>query len=263
MSAADEILADLPLDQLAARLGTDEATAEQAVRSALPALFGGLQANVTSDSQGPISLAQALTQHSDPRFFDGGVSLGDIDTGDGQAIVRHIFANSPEQAQVLQASSAGVGGSLISKLLPILAPIVMAYIAKKLGMGSAGQQQQRPSEGGLGGLGDLLGPILGGMFGGGSSSGQPGSTGGLGDMRGQILAGQPPHGGQPRVAEAPVEQHQGGQWTQPQFNPPGEADGGITMPTVEEDPRDSGSSEQQQKQQPGGLGDLLGGIFGR
>ena len=49
----------------------------------------------------------------------------------------------------------------------------------------------------------------------------------------------------------------------PQSTPPGEPDGGIRMPTVEEDPRDSGSSEQQQKQQPGGLGDLLGGIFGR
>ena len=42
MSAADDILADLPLDQLSAQLGTDPATAEQAVRTALPALFGGL-----------------------------------------------------------------------------------------------------------------------------------------------------------------------------------------------------------------------------
>jgi hypothetical protein len=30
MSAADEILADIPMDQLAAQLGVDEATAEQA-----------------------------------------------------------------------------------------------------------------------------------------------------------------------------------------------------------------------------------------
>lgn len=259
MSAADEILASLPLDQLAARLGTDEATAEQAVRSALPALFGGLQANVATNAQGQVSLAEALTQHSDPQFFDGGVSLDDVDTGDGQAIVQHIFANSPEQAQVLQA--AGPSGSLISKLLPILAPIVMAYIAKKLGMGAAGQQQQGPAEGGLGGLGDILGPILGGMFGGGSNSGQSGSAGGLGDILGQILAGQSPQGRPaPVQQQAPVEQHGDGQWTQPQFNPADNSEGEVRMPTAEEDPRDSGS--QQQRQQ-GGIGDILGGIFGR
>ena len=32
MSAIDDILADIPMDQLAAQLGVDEATAEQATR---------------------------------------------------------------------------------------------------------------------------------------------------------------------------------------------------------------------------------------
>ena len=106
MSAADDILADLPLDQLSAQLGTDPATAEQAVRTALPALFGGLQANVTDSAQGSVSLAEALTQHSDPQFLDGGVNLDEVDTGDGQAIVDHIFANSPDQVQVLLPGDA-------------------------------------------------------------------------------------------------------------------------------------------------------------
>ena len=45
MSAVDDILADIPMDQLAAQLGVDEATAEQATRQAIPALLGGMQAN--------------------------------------------------------------------------------------------------------------------------------------------------------------------------------------------------------------------------
>jgi uncharacterized protein YidB (DUF937 family) len=45
VSAVDDILADIPMDQLAAQLGVDEATAEQAARQALPALLGGMQAN--------------------------------------------------------------------------------------------------------------------------------------------------------------------------------------------------------------------------
>lgn len=253
MSAADEILADLPMDQLAARLGTDPATAEQAVRTALPALFGGLQANVATDAQAEVSLAQALTQHSDPQFLEGGVTLDDVDTSDGEAIVQHIFANSPDQMQTLQAGSGGTS-ALINRLLPILAPIVMAYIAKKLGMGSAAQQNQQQSDaGGLGGLGDLLGPILGGMLGGGAAA--PTSGGGFGDILGQILAGQTP---QPQ--QAPVQQHDDGRFEQPQFNPPTGGGGSVTMPTAEED---DGSQQQNQQQTSGGVGDILGGIFGR
>jgi Bacterial protein of unknown function (DUF937) len=42
MSAVDDILADIPMDQLAAQLGVDEATAEQMTRQAIPALLGAL-----------------------------------------------------------------------------------------------------------------------------------------------------------------------------------------------------------------------------
>ena len=44
MSAVDDILADIPMDQLAAQLGVDQATAEQAARQVIPALLGGMQA---------------------------------------------------------------------------------------------------------------------------------------------------------------------------------------------------------------------------
>ena len=70
----------------------------------------------------------------------------------------------------------GAGGEgLISKLLPLLAPIVMSYLAKKLGGGGADQA-------GGGGLGDLLGGILGGQAGGAAG-------GGLGDLLGGLLGG--------------------------------------------------------------------------
>lgn len=233
MSAADEIIADLPLDRLAQELGTDPATAEEAVRTALPTLFGGLQTNVTADDEGAQSLAQALGQHSDPQFFAGGIDLDAVDTDDGQAIVQHMFANSPDSRQALQAGGGGVGGDLLAKLLPILAPIVMSYIAKKLGMGGPVQQQQQPDAGGLGGM---LGPILGGMLGGGAGSmgggfgGGGGSMGGgFGDILGQILAGQQPA----------VPQSSGG-WQQPPSTTPDERRGND-----------------------GGIGDILGGLFGR
>jgi hypothetical protein len=50
------------MDQLAAQLGVDPATAEQATRQALPALLAGMDANV-QDPDGAASLANAVQQH--------------------------------------------------------------------------------------------------------------------------------------------------------------------------------------------------------
>lgn len=45
MSAVDEILSSVDVNQLAQQVGSDPGEVEQAARAALPALLGGLQAN--------------------------------------------------------------------------------------------------------------------------------------------------------------------------------------------------------------------------
>ena len=148
MSEIDQILAQLPMDQLAAQLGVDENEAEDAARTALPALLGGLQANA-ADPAGALSLGQALQNHDGSLL---GSDLDAIDTADGSKIVQNIFGNNTDAVISQLGGVRGGNSSLISKLLPMLAPIVLAYLGKKL-------QQQ-------GGLGDILGQVLGG----GSSS---------------------------------------------------------------------------------------------
>lgn len=180
------------MDQLAAQLGVDEATAEQATRQAIPALLGGMQANA-EDPAGAMSLAGALGQHPS-NLIDGGVDLNQVDTGDGEKIVGNIFG--PNQDQVAQTLGGNLGGGqaggLIQRLLPILAPIVLAYLSKRL----MGQRQG-------GGQDDPLGSILGGaasgssnplndllssMLGGGAAAGGGQSSGGsILDMLGGLL----------------------------------------------------------------------------
>lgn len=172
MAAVDEILAGIDLDQLAAHLGTDPQTARAAAAAAIPSLIGSLQAN-SADPDGAASLVQALGQHSEG--FGDQIDLSSVDTEDGRKILAHMFADQPDRLQPL----GGLGGSLLSRLLPLLAPIVMSYLARKLGMGGGGRQD---TGGGI--LGDLLGGILGG---GRPSSGSSG--GGLGDILGDILGG--------------------------------------------------------------------------
>jgi hypothetical protein len=170
MSAIDDIVASLPMANLAAQVGSDEQNTESAVRQVLPALLGGLHANA-QDPAGAASLAGALDQHS-PALVDGGVDLDQVNPDEGSKIVQNIFGGNTEQvAHTLGGSLQGQTG-LVQQLLPILAPIVLSYLAKRIGGQAAG---------GGGGLAD----VLGGMLGGGGAA----SSGGLGSVLGGLLGG--------------------------------------------------------------------------
>jgi hypothetical protein len=192
MSAVDDILADIPMDQLAAQLGVDQATAEQAARHAIPALLGGMQAN-SEDPAGARSLAGALGDHPS-NLIDGGVNLDQVDSSDGEKIVGNIFGPNQDQvAQTLGGNLGGEAGGLIQRLLPILAPIVLAYLSKRL----MGQRQ-----GGGGGQDDPLGSILGA---GGSGSGNP-----LNDLLSSMLGGGAAAGGSGQSAGGSILDMLGG-----------------------------------------------------
>ncbi len=108
------------------------------------------------------------------------------------------------------ANLGGVGGDLVRKLLPILAPIVMSYLAKKIlggqnaggGAGDvAGRDGSGDSAGQPGGID--LGSILGGILGGGPQGGAGAPGGGFGDILGGILGGGSQGGQQSRGAVVP------------------------------------------------------------
>ena len=216
MSAVDDILSQIPISQLASQLGVDEGTAEQATRQALPALLGGMEANA-QDPKGAQSLADALGQHS-PALVEGGVNLDEVDTNDGEKIVGHVFGEQQgEVVNRLGAVDGGGGQNLIGKLLPMLAPIVLSYLAGR--MGGGGGKTSAVSGGGMedllggllggvlggggaskggggktsavagGGMEDLLGGLLGGVLGGGGSAKGRGGDGGIGDILGGLLGG--------------------------------------------------------------------------
>ena len=211
MSGLDDILRSLPMDQLARQLGTDEATARQAASMALPALLGGMQANA-ADPQGATSLQEALSQHDDDLYGER-VDLERVDTRDGERISSHVFGGNEDQVvhALGGAGGAGLGGDLIKRLLPLLAPIVLSYLAKQMqgrgrSGGSAGggastpslptQTQGGGSAGAPGSLQDMLGQVLGGAAGGAAaqtgrqSSTQQGSGGSiLTDLLGGLLGG--------------------------------------------------------------------------
>lgn len=188
MASLEDIKSSLPIGDIAARLGVDEATANRAVDDALPALLAGMGANAT-DPAGAASLERAVTSH-DPSLVEGGVNLADVDEDDGNKIVRNIFGQNTDQVvNALDSKEAkeGTGGNLIGKLLPILAPIVLAFLAKQFSKKQDAPADAQASGGGEAQGGGGIGDILGGLLGGGGSSG--GGGGGLGDVLGGLLGG--------------------------------------------------------------------------
>jgi hypothetical protein len=203
MPSIDELMAQIPIDQVAGQLGVSDAEAEQAVRAALPALVGGLQANA-QDPAGAASLSRAIGQH-DGTLLEGGVDLGQVDTDDGAKIVKNIFGDNEDavvnQLGGLGGGSGGLSAGMIAKLLPMLAPLLMSFLGKSFGGGGgssgaapasgsastsgmgpgAGSAPSAPAADSGGGLGD----ILGGLLGGGGGDG----LGGLGDILGGLLGG--------------------------------------------------------------------------
>lgn len=152
--------------QISKSLGVDPSEAGSAVAAALPAILAGLAHN-TSNQQGAAALSNALDNHN-PSIFDQLGGLLSSGGGDGAAILGHILGNNQPQVAEHVAQSSGLDPSLITKLLPILAPLVMGYLSHQkqtqqldpsglgqvLGDEHATVQAQQP---GLGGLASILG----------------------------------------------------------------------------------------------------------
>jgi len=200
MAGLDELFNQIPTQQIASRLGVDEGEVNSAIKTLVPVLVGGLQQNA-QDPNTATNIASAANNHAASGLLDGGVSVDQVDEADGSKAIAKIFGGN-DTGQVASALAGGGAGNsdLIKKLLPILAPIVLAYIGKQLsGGGQAAQPQAQAGSGG--GIGDILGSILGGGAAGGGGGDNPlgsilgsvlggGKGGGLGDILGGLLGGR-------------------------------------------------------------------------
>ena len=184
MANLDDLFAQIPIDDIAGKLGASPDEVHSAVQALVPTLLGGIH-NSAQDSDGASSIESAANEHAASGLLDGGVHVDQVDQNQGHAAIAKIFGGN--DSNTVSSALAGTAGSgdLIKRLLPILAPIVLAYVGKQLSQGAraqaapAAQQQAMPS----GGLGDVLGSLLGGAGGAGGSN--P-----LGAVLGSVLGGQ-------------------------------------------------------------------------
>ncbi|HGK7302861.1 MULTISPECIES: DUF937 domain-containing protein [Stenotrophomonas] len=162
------------LQQVSQQLGLDSSQTTQAVGSALPLLLGALGQNA-SEPQGAQSLLNALQRDhlgggSGGGGFDLGSILGAVMGGgssgatDGAGILGHVFGGQQPQAAELLGQKTGLDSGTTGKLLAILAPIVMSFLAQRFAQqGNAGELRSalgQETQHAGGGLGSLLGGAL-------------------------------------------------------------------------------------------------------
>ena len=157
MADLDDLYAQIPTDEIAGKLGADRDTVDNAIKTLVPVLVGGLHQNA-DDPDAASQIESAATEQAASGLLDGGVSVDQVDEQGGQQAVARIFGGNDATQVATALSNAGAGNNdLIKQLLPIITPIVLAYIGKKIGERTGAAPQQGSSGGGLG---DILGGLI-------------------------------------------------------------------------------------------------------
>jgi hypothetical protein len=185
MAGLDDLFNQIPVADIASKLGADQGEVTQAIQTLVPTLLGTLQENVQAEDIDSVQLEKTVIAEGQSDLLDGGVNVDQLDEGQGNQMIASLFGgNDTNQVASALAGGGAPGGDLIKRLLPMLAPIVLAYVGRQFSQRSAGagagaQAQAAPG----GGIGDVLGSILGGASGGG------GGNNALGSILGSVLGG--------------------------------------------------------------------------
>ncbi|MGB3543166.1 DUF937 domain-containing protein [Rubrivirga sp.] len=130
---ADNIGGD-NIGQIAGAIGADPRQTQSAVAAALPAMLTALNRN-TNSNEGAMGLASALDRDHDGSLLDhlGGFLGGQLSgkQADGGGILGHVLGGDRGQVEQGVSKASGLNMSQVAKLLPILAPIVMAALGKR------------------------------------------------------------------------------------------------------------------------------------
>ncbi|MGV2984760.1 DUF937 domain-containing protein [Microbacterium sp. AGC85] len=177
--ALDDILTQVPIDDIAAKLGVTPDVAKAAVEQGGAVLLGGLAKNAASE-EGSTAIQNALKKHEGKT---GVSTVDEVDQADGDKIVTHVLGDQKQEVTSKLNASEKTAGIDFGKLLPILAPIIMGLIANK-------NKEKTTTEGAESGGG--IGDLIGGLIGGGDKGG---SRGGIGDLLGGILGDGSSSGG--------------------------------------------------------------------
>lgn len=118
------------IKQIGNQLGTTPEQTSRAVSAALPLLLGALGRN-SAQPEGAAALSRALNRDHDGSILDNLAGfLGQGTTAPGDSILKHVLGSGRERVESGLGQAAGLEGPAVSKLLALLAPVVMGALGK-------------------------------------------------------------------------------------------------------------------------------------
>ena len=149
---------------LGREFGLTPAQTQSVVAALLPAISSGLkQSTSTVDGLGNLFAVMGQQQDLHPMYDDPDAAFGSEGLAAGNDALSVIFGSPDASRQAVDQAQrfSGVSWSILKKLLPVLAGIIISGLMRSGSSGrSAAPGAPAPSEG-SGGLGDILGQIFG------------------------------------------------------------------------------------------------------
>jgi hypothetical protein len=166
------------IQQISQHIGADPSTTSNAIQAAIPMMVGGM-AHTAQQPGGASAIESAVANHTPADMLGGLGNLGGMFGGTsggassdaGGGLLGSILGQHTATVQNGVQSATGLDSSKVKSLLAMLAPVVMAAIAK--------HQASQPS-GSQGGLGSVLQQEA-------SAAGQNSASPQVGGVLGQIL----------------------------------------------------------------------------
>ena len=185
-SLTDEVFAQLqgaPLRNLGQQLGIGPTQLAGAVSAALPLLIGALGRNA-AQPQGASELFGALQRDHRDLDLDQVAAQAPDANADSSQMLGHIFGQRQPRAEQSLGQATGLGPGKAQMLMRWLAPIVLAYLAKRMfeqRQGGAPVEQAGAGDAATGSGPQVLGDILG------EEKRRIGQQGGLGGVLSGVL----------------------------------------------------------------------------
>ncbi|AWM14477.1 hypothetical protein DI487_11835 [Flavobacterium sediminis] len=151
------------IGNISAQTGISETQASDVVSSSVPELLGAMQGNMLSgDSANGLLNALTSGKHNGSILDNVSGFLNGGDFSDGSKILNHLLGDKLNAVSTGISNKTGVSSSIITKILPMLAPIIMGYLGKQTQKGNVSSASD---------LGGLLGGLLTGVTSGNGGGG--------------------------------------------------------------------------------------------
>ena len=134
LESLSECLGDENLAQMSQNLNSDQETTKTAISAALPVLIGALSRSTAGEQERSLDLSELLKQHADRSVIEDPQSYLKSQHYEqprlSEDVLKKVLGDKRERVQRNVSQTSGLDPAMVGKLMKMLAPMVLAGLAK-------------------------------------------------------------------------------------------------------------------------------------